>query len=100
MSWLSAFAVMFALDVVWALYTISMVAKQTVRASTYAALIQTLTGSLVLAYTHEPVLLVPACAGAFAGTFVVTDDRCVRLYGRGWSWLKALWDGHKAPPEI
>lgn len=94
--WCLAFALMFALDIVWALYTKSMVANKPVSASAYAAAIQLFAGAVVLEYTKDPVLLIPACVGAFAGTYVVIADpfRSAR------EWLMArLSGGRKAPPE-
>jgi hypothetical protein len=94
--WCLAFALMFALDIVWALYTQSMVAGQAVRASSYAAAIQLFTGALVLEYTKDPMLLIPAGLGAFAGTYVVIADP----FRPAREWLRArLSGGHKAPPE-
>lgn len=70
--WLYVFILMFALDMVWALYTQAMITASPVRASTFAALIQLLSAALVLEYVHDPMLIVPAVAGAFAGTYVVS----------------------------
>ncbi len=74
-AWCAAFALMFFLDIWWALYTQAMVASRPLLASTWATAIQLFNGALVLKYTDDPYLLIPACAGAFAGTWVVTSGR-------------------------
>lgn len=77
---LYVFMLMFALDVVWALYTQAMVASRSILASSYAAAIQLFSAGLVLEYTEHHWLLVPAGMGAFAGTYVVSSG-AVRKIG-------------------
>lgn len=67
---LAVFLVTFALDVVWARYTVALVARRIVSASLYAAGITALSGVCAISYVHEPWLLVPAVLGAAAGTAV------------------------------
>lgn len=67
---ISAFVGMFFMDVCYALYTKSLVARQHVRASVYASGITLCMGIVTLAYVHDPMALLSAMAGAFAGTFV------------------------------
>lgn len=92
------FSIMFGLDIVWALYTHAMVDKRPLAASFHAMMIQALSGALVLEYTKEPVLLIPAMAGAFAGTYVVMRGWFQWLFGRAIQ-MARLWGGRKAPPK-
>ena len=68
------FFMMVAIDLVWALYTRALSHNKSMHASTFSAVIQALSGVLVLEYTHEPVLLLPACVGAFVGTWLATNS--------------------------
>ena len=67
---IGAFCVMFALDFVWARYTAAMVEKHAAYAGLYGAGIVVLNGFVTLLYVATPVLLIPACLGAFAGTYI------------------------------
>lgn len=62
------FAVTFALDVVWARYTVALVARRVVFASGYAAGITALSGICAISYVENHWMLLPAVAGAAAGT--------------------------------
>ena len=68
-SWLLVFVAVFALDLVWAKYTLAVGANSAWQAGFYSMAIYVLGGSVVLGYTTNPVLLIPGVAGAFAGTF-------------------------------
>lgn len=63
------FAALFVLDFVWAKYTLAMTQKRAVVASGLASAIILLSGAAQIGYTSAPWLLLPAAAGAFAGTF-------------------------------
>jgi hypothetical protein len=67
---LIAFFGMFALDFVFARYTLSVATGRRLRASNYAALCVIFQGAVILSYVHNPALLLVAAAGAFAGTYV------------------------------
>jgi hypothetical protein len=62
------FAIMAVLDFVWAKYTYATTSHRSLAAGFYAVLIIVLSGLNVLGYTHDPLLLIPAGAGAFVGT--------------------------------
>lgn len=66
----SVFAALFALDFFWAKYTTAITAKRAHLASAYATVLILLSGIAAIVYTAEPVMLIPAMLGAFAGTFV------------------------------
>lgn len=64
------FLALFALDFVWARYTFALSSRQSWRAASYASVIIFLSGGAAVGYVNDPVLLIPAMIGAFAGTFV------------------------------
>jgi hypothetical protein len=68
MSHLIVFAATFALDFIWALYTLAMVARDPLTSGVYAAAIILLGGIAAIGYTKNKWLLIPAVAGAFLGT--------------------------------
>ncbi len=70
---------MFALDMVWALYTQAVITNSPFRASSFAAIIQFLSAALVLEYVSNPWLIIPAALGAFTGTYVVSCGAIQRL---------------------
>ena len=57
-------------DVVWARYTLAVTAKATWQAATWSALIIVLGGFNVTQYVHDWRNIIPAAAGAFAGTWL------------------------------
>jgi hypothetical protein len=65
---LIAFAVMFVLDFIWALYTQYVVARRHWAAALAATGIMLCNGAVTLLYVSEPLLLGFAAAGAFVGT--------------------------------
>lgn len=66
----AVFAALFLLDFVWAKYTYAMTSKRPVRAATLASGIILLSGGAAVGYTQNPWLLIPAMAGAWAGTWL------------------------------
>jgi hypothetical protein len=62
------FLVTFALDVVWARYTVALVARRIGPASMYAAGITALSGVCAISYVENHWMLLPAVAGAAVGT--------------------------------
>ena len=67
---LIAFVGMAALDIVFARYTLAVTTHSPVWASSYAAVCLLLGGSVVVTYAHDPIMLIPAAAGAFVGTYI------------------------------
>ena len=57
------------LDVVWARYTVMIQRRSAMAAASYAILILGLGAIGITAYVDEPLYLIPACAGAFIGTY-------------------------------
>lgn len=70
MNWMLTFAAVFALDIVWARYTISLTNDRPMRAGSYAALVIALSGFAAINYVNDPWMLLPAAVGAFCGTIV------------------------------
>jgi hypothetical protein len=70
--WISIFVLMIVLDWIWAKYNQATVARKAWVASGLAAAIYALGALGVLAYSNDLSLIVPACAGAFVGTFIAT----------------------------
>ncbi|WP_448043806.1 hypothetical protein [Bradyrhizobium liaoningense] len=70
MNWLLTFVAVFALDVVWARYTIALTEDRPMRAGTNAAMVIALSGFATINYVNDPWMLLPAAGGAFAGTIV------------------------------
>jgi nitrate/nitrite transporter NarK len=66
---LVAFGSMVALDFVWARYNIACAQKRAVSASSWAALIAALGAFVVLTYTEDHWMILPAALGGFVGTF-------------------------------
>jgi len=59
------FLALFCLDFVWAKYTFALSSRRHWQAASYER-----SGGAAVGYVSNPVLLIPAMAGAFAGTFV------------------------------
>jgi hypothetical protein len=66
---LLVFLALFALDFVWAKYTIAMTERAAIKASGFAGVVILLSGAAQIGYTANPWLLIPAFVGAFAGTW-------------------------------
>jgi hypothetical protein len=77
LKWAAVFAALAALDFVWARYTLAITDKRASAASIYAAVILALGAFSVISYTTDHWLLIPACTGAFVGTYLAVwhDER-------------------------
>lgn len=64
----AVFVVNFALDIVWAKYTMNIQARNPHWAGLWAVGIIAFSGGSVLLYTSQPLLLLPAALGAYVGT--------------------------------
>lgn len=67
---LTVFVAIFVLDFFWAKYTACMTRKLAHKASLYSSLIILANGVAVVIYAGEPLMVLPAALGAYAGTFV------------------------------
>jgi hypothetical protein len=67
---LLAFFAMAALDFVFARYTITLIKKHIYVAGAYASVILLLNATVTLAYVYNPIMMIPAAAGAFVGTVI------------------------------
>lgn len=68
LQWLLAFVVLTVLDIAWARYTNAATGSSGHTAGKWAVGLYLLGGVATIAYTSAPVLLIPACAGAYLGT--------------------------------
>jgi hypothetical protein len=67
--WIYVFVAIFAADVFWTLYIQKVQESRPVAAGLWAVALF-IPGALVtLSYVREPILLIPACLGAFTGTY-------------------------------
>lgn len=66
---LTVFFSLCALDFVWAKYITATTSKRPTVAAAYASTIIVLSGTAAIGYVNDPVMLVPAAAGAFVGTY-------------------------------
>jgi hypothetical protein len=64
------FLVMVAVDWVWASYTKSVTEKKPIAAGVHAVGILAFGAVSVIGYTSNHWLLIPACGGAFVGTYL------------------------------
>lgn len=71
MQWMLVFSLTFVMDVSYAFYTAYVVKRWAHMASTAAVLIYAFAGLAVILFNKDPLLLIPGCAGAYCGTFVV-----------------------------
>lgn len=67
---LVVFAATFVLDIVWARYATAVTDRRRLAASVLAALIILIGGYTTINYVNDAWMLLPAMAGAFAGTYV------------------------------
>lgn len=65
-----SFGGMFGMDAAYAVYTKHIMKHRHGRAAAWASVITLFNGIVVLAYVANPYMLLAACAGAVAGTFV------------------------------
>lgn len=72
--YLVMFLVMLVLDWIWAKYNQATTRKQPWTASFYAVAIYLLGALGTLSFIDNKWLLIPACAGAFVGTFIATKE--------------------------
>jgi hypothetical protein len=79
--WGAVFVALAVLDFVWARYTMAITDKRALAAGGYAIVILALGGFSVISYTTDHWLLIPACSGAFVGTYF------------------AVWFGERKKPE-
>ena len=69
MTWIATFAAMFATDLAWAAYVSSVKAGAALTSASWSVALFLLGALTVLGYMKNRWLLIPAAAGAFAGTW-------------------------------
>lgn len=64
------FFLLFVLDLAWSFYLNNVKQGNPLSSASWAAFLYILGASATISYVTNPWLLVPACLGAFAGTYV------------------------------
>lgn len=71
MAWLIVFVTLVALDLAWAIYTKAVGGGSSpMVAAVWAVILYGLGASATIGWTKDPWLVVPACVGAFVGTYI------------------------------
>lgn len=70
LEWALVFIVVFLADVCWATYVSRVKDRDKVKASNWAAILFLMTGIATISFVKDYWLLIPACAGAWLGTYV------------------------------
>lgn len=81
MSWLVVFAVCAAMDFAWAVYIRHTADSHAFLSASWAVMVFLLGAIGIIAYTENHWLLIPACAGCFAGTYLAVRPRSARHLG-------------------
>jgi uncharacterized membrane protein YfcA len=78
MDWAVSFFALFFVDIGYVLYMQNVQKRKKIVASTYATLIFILNSVVIINFTEDKFLLIPAIIGAFAGTYagmIIEDYR-------------------------
>lgn len=70
MDWAVSFFALFFVDIGYVLYMQNVQKRKKIVASTYATLIFILNSVVIINFTEDKFLLIPAIIGAFVGTYV------------------------------
>lgn len=70
LSYILAFFGLIVLDLCWALYTSNVQNKNAVGAASWALALYVIGAFVTIGWMHNHWLLIPACLGSFAGTFI------------------------------
>jgi len=70
LQWLGVFVAVAVADVFWTKYFLAAANKQAIKAGYYSSLIILFTAITTRSYVHNGSLVIPACAGAFVGTWL------------------------------
>ena len=73
--WVMMFTSILILDWVWAKYNQASVSNQPLKAAVLSIIIFLLGAVGVMGYTTNKWLLIPACFGAFIGTYIATRKK-------------------------
>lgn len=75
LAWVSVFSAVALMDIVYARYTHAVAQSQRAPASFFAVLIILTTGFATTSYVQDTMLLIPAAAGAFVGTWITVGRK-------------------------
>ena len=70
MDWAVSFFALFFVDIGYVLYMQNVQKRKKIVASTFATLIFILNSVVIINFTEDRILLIPAIIGAFVGTYV------------------------------
>lgn len=73
MKYLLVFIAVAFVDAIWTLYIKAIQENAPFRSAMTGTLIYLLGSYAILSYTESPVYLIPACLGAFIGTYLTTE---------------------------
>lgn len=79
MKWVQTFFALFVIDCLYIVYLKASYSEQKLRASFWAALIFLISSNVVINYTEDHSLIVPACLGAFMGTYF---GLCLKIWSK------------------
>lgn len=69
-SYLTTFLAVFVVDIFYTYYLKSVTENAALKASVWGAVVWLIGSFAVIEYTADHMLLIPACIGAFCGTYV------------------------------
>ena len=72
LSWLLAFVGMVVLDITFAAWAKSVANNKPIKASAIAAVLYAVAAFVTISIVGDNWLIIPACAGAFVGTYIGT----------------------------
>ena len=78
MSYLLIFILTALLDFVWSRYSVANISGTAAAASHWALAITLLSGVITILFVHDPSMLVPACLGAWVGTYIAKQTNGVK----------------------
>ena len=75
--WVISFFALFFIDIGYVLYMLNVQQRRKVVASTMASLIYLLNSVVIINFTEDKLILIPAVCGAFIGTYVgmIIEDK-------------------------
>ena len=70
LDYILAFCTLFCIDVFYSFYLKAVQRNKPLKSASWAAVVFTLSGMVVIQYTENHKLLIPAILGAFCGTYI------------------------------
>jgi hypothetical protein len=70
LNYIIAFCALFCIDVLYTYYLTAIEQKHALKASFWAMVVFVVASNVIIEYTKNPNLIIPAALGTFCGTFV------------------------------